>query len=130
MIKIIAVDFDGTLTDDEYPGTTIKKEAVGVLLRFQKRGGRLILWTCRADGPLRAAVNACAREGLFFNSINDHDPSSVKEWNEHGDSGFSKKVYADLYIDDKESHLFGEKLSWKRLDKFLEEDYTNSMALR
>jgi hydroxymethylpyrimidine pyrophosphatase-like HAD family hydrolase len=46
--KIIAVDFDGTIVEHEYPA--IGKEmlfAFDTLKALQKKGHRLILWTFR-----------------------------------------------------------------------------------
>lgn len=101
--NIIAVDFDGTLCFDEYPGVgKLNMYAVGVLTKFRRNGGKLILWTCRHDKPLEDAVQALRDAGLEFDAVNANDPEHMDSWVEKtGDTNFSPKVYADLYIDDK-----------------------------
>lgn len=50
--KIIAVDFDGTLFTDGYPGVGRPiYETIGRLMSEQEAGSRIILWTNRSDGP-------------------------------------------------------------------------------
>jgi hypothetical protein len=92
---IIAVDFDGTLAITDYP--TILRPNLDVI-RFCKRrreaGDTLILWTCRKDNELREAIEWCAEQGLFFNYINENPPDRVAVY------GASRKVYADIYLDD------------------------------
>ena len=53
----IAVDFDGTIVDHEYP--KIGKEklfAFRTLKELEKKGARLILWTFRTGKELDEAV--------------------------------------------------------------------------
>ena len=46
--KIIAVDFDGTLCENRYPEIGKPNEKViNYLIKRQKEGDKLILWTCR-----------------------------------------------------------------------------------
>jgi hypothetical protein len=101
--NIIAVDFDGTLCFDKYPGTgNLNMYAVGVLIKYRRMGGKLILWTCRYDKPLDDAVEACRQAGLEFDAVNENDPEHAAKWaTKNGTDKFSPKVYADLYIDDK-----------------------------
>lgn len=101
--NIIAVDFDGTLCFDKYPGTgNLNMYAIGMLIKYRRMGGKLILWTCRHDEPLDDAVEACRQAGLEFDAVNENDPEHVKYWSElTGELSLSPKIYADLYIDDK-----------------------------
>lgn len=47
--KIIAVDFDGTLCENQWPEIgEPKKEVITYLKERQTAGDKLILWTCRA----------------------------------------------------------------------------------
>ena len=59
-------------------------------------GSRIILWTCRAGKPLHEAVSWCTALGLSFDAVNDNLP----EMNELFQNN-SRKVGADIYIDDK-----------------------------
>lgn len=91
--KIIAVDFDGTLVEHEFPAIGRKvKGAFETLKRLQAMGHRIILWTMRSGDPLQEAVDFCRREGLQFDGIN------VNPWQSTWTT--SPKVYAHAYIDD------------------------------
>ncbi len=96
-LPIIAVDFDGTLCRDEYPEIG---EANAVLIRYLKnqkrKGARLILWTCRNGRLLEQAVEWCRRHRLEFDAVNENLPEILKRY-----GGDSRKIYADVYIDDK-----------------------------
>lgn len=97
MRKIIAVDFDGTLFESNYPdiGRPIRK--VIKWCRQRKREGCcLILWTCREGEALEEAVDACRSVGLEFDYINQNAPEIIEL---HGGSD-CRKIYADIYLDD------------------------------
>ena len=90
---IVAVDFDGTIVEHQYPfiGEPIPG-AIDSLKRFIDEGIRLVLWTCRRGDELTEAVVYCANNGVFFEGVNE-DISSI--------SNLSGKIYADFYIDDR-----------------------------
>lgn len=96
---VIAIDFDGCLFRDAWPDINNAKPIWHVIrwaLREQRKGAKLILWTCRGDYRLRDAVVVCACYGLIFDAINENLP----EWNEAFQHD-SRKIGADKYIDDK-----------------------------
>ncbi len=94
---IIAVDFDGTLVQDLYPGIgAINLELVNALRDIQSKGYKIILWTCRTEKQLEDAIAVCTAHGLIFDKVNEN-LDEVKEL--YG--GDTRKVYADIYIDDK-----------------------------
>lgn len=94
---IIAIDFDGVLAKPLFPkiGAPIKEniDAVKSLLQSDT----CILWTSRTGQSLTNAVNWCDTQGLHFEYVNENTPENIKKY------GDSRKVYADLYIDDKSS---------------------------
>lgn len=95
--SIVAVDFDGTLCDDEWPEIGDAHEGLIWYLRCrQARGDKIILWTCRTGERLREAVEWCSLEGLIFDAINENLPEVIEYC-----GGDSRKIYADEYIDDK-----------------------------
>ena len=100
MGKIIAVDFDGTLFDTEWP--SIIKEPNTELINWLKNRqshedqDRIILWTCRCGKDLEVAVEACANQGLIFDAINENLPDMIEKF-----GGDTRKIFADIYIDDK-----------------------------
>lgn len=70
---IIAVDYDGTLAN----GTEINIPLLRYLIRQQRAGNKVILWTCRTGKALLDAVNNCVTHGLTFNAINDNVPEAI-----------------------------------------------------
>ena len=95
---IIAVDFDGTIVEHQYP--SIGKElpfAIETLRKLASEGHRLILWTVREGQYLDDAVEFCRSRGLEFYAINRDYPEEKQEHNEH----FTRKLKADLWIDDR-----------------------------
>ena len=96
--KIIAVDFDGTLVKDDYPDIGEVNWLLLDVLKFIQRYSdtKLILWSCRTGDKLQEAVEACNKYGLRFDAVNENLPEIVKLF-----GGDNRKVYADLYLDDK-----------------------------
>ena len=93
---IIAVDFDGTIVEHKYP--LIGKEipfAIKSLKQIQQKGHDIILWTYRHGKELDEAVKFCSDRGLTFDAVNN----SFKD--EEFDNKCSRKIYADIYIDDR-----------------------------
>lgn len=93
---IIAVDFDGTIVKHKYP--SIGKEipfAIETLKLFQEKGHQLILWTYRSGKELDEAILFCEKRGLTFHAINSNFDD------EEFDNSYSRKIYADVYIDDR-----------------------------
>ncbi len=90
--KVIAVDFDGTCVSHEYPKMGKDIGAVPILKKLIQNGCKLILFTMRTNSELRAAVKWFRDNGIELWGINENP--TQKHW-----SG-SRKVYANLYIDD------------------------------
>lgn len=94
---IIAVDFDGTIVEHEYP--QIGREipfAIDTLKQLQKEHHRLILWSVREGHLLEEAVQFCRERGLEFYAANKDFPEETI-----GGEGYSRKLKADLFIDDR-----------------------------
>ncbi len=98
---IIAVDFDGTIIEHNFPniGKPIPY-AIEALKILKAAGHKTILWTCREDSPqgnyLTDAIEYCRNNGVEFDAVNDN----IKPYEDHLYTN-SRKVYANLYIDDK-----------------------------
>lgn len=93
---IIAVDFDGTIVEDAYP--KIGKPmifAFETLKKLQEEGHRLILWTYRSGDRLQEAVKFCEENGIYFYAVNKSFPE------EDFSESISRKIHADLFIDDR-----------------------------
>ena len=92
----IAVDFDGTIVDHEYPAIGKEKLFAFLTLReLNKKGARLILWTFRAGKELEEAVEFCRQNGIEFYAVNRNYPEEIMT------DDISRKIDADIFIDDK-----------------------------
>ncbi len=99
----IAVDFDGTLCEYGFPEIGQQKEEhkqlMDALINMRNQGHKLILWTNRGDNEqyksLTEAIEWCKEKGLEFDAVNSNLPNQKKL------SGYSPKIMADYYIDDK-----------------------------
>ena len=92
----IAVDFDGTIVEDNYP--KVGREnlfAFDTLKKLQEKGHRLILWTYRNGKALEEAVAFCKANGIVFYAINKSFPE------EDFNPKYSRKINADMFIDDR-----------------------------
>lgn len=91
--KIIAIDFDGTCVEHEYPSVGLDVDgAVETLQSLTKAGHRLILFTMRSGEKLEAAVKWFKSRKIELWGVNENPEQS--EWTS------SPKVHADIYIDD------------------------------
>lgn len=73
--KIIAVDFDGTLCHGNLPGVGVpNQKLMDHLINLQKKGNKIILWTCREGEALSRAIDWCKGFNLVFDAINDNLP--------------------------------------------------------
>lgn len=95
---IIAVDFDGTLCSNAFPDIGEPYWDIIAALRALKENTEctLILWTCRVGDRLREAVDWCDDHGLHFDEVNNNHSKNVDDFGTN-----PRKVFADLYIDDK-----------------------------
>jgi hypothetical protein len=94
----IAVDFDGTIVRHRYPA--IGEEipfAIATLRRLLEEHHRLILWSVREGELLDEAVEWCRQRGVEFYAVNKEYPEEDETRNEH----YSRKLKADLFIDDR-----------------------------
>ena len=106
----IAVDFDGTIVEDRYPG--IGKPvpyAFETLISLQKSGHRIILWTVREGKLLQEAVDFCRGRGLEFFAVNSEMPA---DW----EGSSPRKLRADIYIDDRS---VGGLPDWGTIEKII-----------
>lgn len=107
---ILAVDADGTMWEHVFPA--IGKPLPGAfetLKRFQEKGDRLLLWTCREGMFLQEAIYFCKLNGIEFEEHNNNAK-------EH-DYAKSRKIFADLYLDDR---VVGGFPGWKIIEQYVD----------
>ncbi|MCK5029629.1 MAG: hypothetical protein KAR57_08340 [Bacteroidales bacterium] len=110
----IAVDFDGTIVDHEYPEIGKPKLFVFETLKaLQEKGHQLILWTYRAGKELDEAVEYCRKNGIEFYAVNKNYPEEIY------DDSISRKIIADIYIDDRN---VGGFVNWSEIWQMLNPD--------
>ena len=118
---IIAVDFDGTIVEHRYPAIGPELPfAIDTLKYLCAQRHKLILWTVREGELLDEAVAYCRRRGLEFYAVNKNYPEE-KPTHE----GYSRKLQADLFIDDRN---LGGLPDWGKIYRMLsgEELHTNT----
>ena len=120
---IIAVDFDGTCVEHDYPSVGMDGEgAVEVLRAIVATRHRLILFTMRSGSKLDDAVRWFRDRKIELWGVNEN--SEQREWTS------SPKVYADLYIDDSAigcpiRFIDGVRhpvVNWSKIKSILESD--------
>lgn len=94
MKKIIAVDCDGTLWENEFPKVgKMKQDIIDKVNKLKDSGAYIILWTCREGKELEEVKQICKDNNIQYDKINENAP-----WIK----GFGHpKIYADAYVDDK-----------------------------
>ncbi|MFY0602882.1 MAG: hydrolase [Flavobacteriaceae bacterium] len=108
---IIAIDFDGTIVEDAYPDIGKPKIfALETIKRLQADGHRLILWTYRSGRKLQEAVDFCTKNEIDFYAVNKNYPE------EDFDNKISRKINADLFIDDRN---IGGFIGWTEIYKII-----------
>jgi len=116
---ILAIDFDGTIrkakraTNDWYVLMPHCKE---MLKKLHNEGFRMILWTCRCNAWLEEVIRFLKAEELFqyFECINEN-VKDIIWWD-------TRKVYADVYIDDLNLQGFP---GWLKTYEILKERFPN-----
>ena len=120
---VIAVDFDGTCVEHNYPAIGMDVEgAVEVLRTLNKHGHRIILNTMRSGQRLETAVRWFRDRKIELWAVN-RNPEQ-EQWTS------SPKVYADIYIDDSALgcpliFLEGVRrpvVNWSKVRQLLESD--------
>lgn len=98
---IIAIDFDGTIVEHEYPriGPQVWGAFEFMKLFRDNFQAKLILWTMRSytssnGDSLTPAVEFCRQHGIEFWGINENPDQKATRWSD------SNKAYAHMYIDD------------------------------
>lgn len=110
---IVAIDFDGTIADNEYPEIGELKDGVKEFMELIKnKGWRITIWTCRQE--THKVEKFLNKHNLPYDGINEN----ILTQEELDEYGFvdTRKIGADFYIDDKSIEF---RNNWHELiDKF------------
>lgn len=105
---IIAIDFDGTLHLGQFPAIGIPApDAIYAMRQLKADGHYLIINTARSGDDLLNAINWLLGRGIPFDRVNDNEPTNVAKYKSN-----SRKIYAHLYVDDKQ---VGGLPPWKEI---------------
>lgn len=102
--EFVAVDFDGTLCLNAFPEIgEPNRLIIAYVKRLAAAGSKIILYTSRENGTrklLDEAVAFCAEQEIPLYAVNENpgNPYAASIGLQPSDN---RKVYADLYIDDK-----------------------------
>ena len=133
--KVIAIGFDGVCVKDAYPRIGAEINAAPVLRKLTDTGHRLVLYTIRTD--IKHAIpkrkgskiqkGLLLTQALVWFEANNIPLWAVNRNPEQRSWSQSRKIHADLYIDNKTIGVplispFDEKpfLDWQAIDNWLE----------
>ena len=111
---IIAVDFDGTIVEHQYPAIGREKPfAIDTLKKLAKEHHRLILWTLREGKLLQEAIDFCKERGLEFYAVNRNYPEEKHPT--------ERKLRAEMWIDDRN---LGGLPDWGTIYQMIQDNLT------
>jgi hypothetical protein len=94
--SIYAIDFDGTIVTNAWPGIGSLVIAMrDAILELERRGDKWILNTMREGEKLQEALDFLAEKGLYPDAVNDNLPELCEAFQNN-----PRKIYADYYVDD------------------------------
>jgi histidinol phosphatase-like enzyme len=97
MNKRIALDFDGTIVEENYPNIgELRAEAKYYINKLYDDGFTIIINTCRSGVFAENAKNFLIKNKIRFHYFNENDPVLIKQY-----SSDCRKISADVYIDDR-----------------------------
>jgi len=114
---IIAIDFDGTIVRHQYPyiGELIPG-AKEYIRKLKEDGHTIVIWTCRANKPLDDARQFLDDNGIPYDGMNEE----CQEVKSLGWISPSPKIYADIYIDDRQ---VGGLPPWHMIYELVQQSY-------
>ena len=123
MQKIVAVDFDGTLCDHEFPSIGAPKVgAKEALQRIRDLGFKILIWTCRTchfnyeifggDPSTHTFERQSVKDMIAWLDANEIPYDEI-------DDGSRGKPLADFYLDDK-ALRFDSSTNWFTIANIIE----------
>lgn len=95
---ILAIDFDGTLHCGQFPNIGVPAPyAIDRMKQLKADGHYIIINTCRCDADLLKAINWMLEKEIPFDCVNENHAGNIAKYESN-----SRKIYAHLYVDDKQ----------------------------
>lgn len=106
---VIAIDFDGCITKKNvFPEIgEIREHAIDAIKNLQAHGHKVVLWTCREGKYLDAAREVLKAYGIELDGYN-YSPYQLQ----------SRKIVADVYIDDKNVFMVDD-VDWYKIEEYI-----------
>ena len=106
---VIAIDFDGTITTKNcFPEISeLRPHVVEAIKNLQAHGHTCILWTCREGIHLERAVSFLHDNDINLSGYN-YSPYQLQ----------SRKIVADIYIDDKNVFMI-DNVDWYKIEEYI-----------
>ena len=106
---VIAIDFDGCITEKNiFPEIGKAREhAFEAIRHFQELGHKCILWTCRYGQSLIEAINWLSKNNVKMDAYNENLYPLQ-----------SRKIVADIYIDDKNVFMVDD-VDWYKIEEYI-----------
>ena len=107
---VIAVDFDGCITtENNFPSLSEPRPyVVEAIKHIQQAGHKVILWTCREGIHLERAVAWLHDHDINLSGYN-YNPFYQLQ---------SRKIVADMYIDDKNVFMVDD-VDWHKIEEYI-----------
>jgi hypothetical protein len=111
--KLIAIDFDDTIVDTDFPNIIgLKPHAREVMWKIIEHGGQIMVWTARGDlNPVRDFLDFSM---VPYGGINEDFEEVLLEYPK-----FSRKILADVYIDDRNLDTKESGIDWLEIERKL-----------
>jgi hypothetical protein len=126
----IAIDFDGTCVANSFPYIGKDIGSVPVLKKLVEKGHKLILYTLRSNNRTTGIYGDALTNAMKWFVDNGIELYDVNDNPAQDNFSSSKKVYADLYIDDsnlgcplKEDYdISGQPFAdWDKIERILKD---------
>lgn len=115
--KIIAIDFDNTITDGYiFPGSKLRKDADRVIQKIKNYGGTITIWTCRGKSQENIVKEFLKKNNIPYDYFNEPSKESLELYG----VADSPKIWAEKYIDDASIHC--NEINWLEIEKILFEE--------
>lgn len=108
-IKVLGIDFDGTIVEENYPKIgELREDARYYINKLYDEGFKIIINTCRSGRFADDARDFLIKNGIKYHTFNENLPEILKMYNTD-----CRKISADLYIDDR--NLGGLPDTWEEI---------------
>jgi hypothetical protein len=127
MKLIIAIDFDGTIAETDFPVIiALRPHAAAVINKLAADGHTIIVHSCRAGKPAEDMKVFLDTHRIQYHYINENSPDRIKIY------GYdTRKISADIYIDDHNIGCRG--INWlvvyDEIQAYLNQEKTSHMEM-